>query len=397
MAGANRSLFALVTGLPREISPTVALADDGEVAEHYRAAGIQTVITEPPNTLAQYGNAMVRWSRGKRVWEAVHSLLPYTMRLRRLLRQLAIDVVHVNDMRGALMAGGAGRLAGCPIVGHLRGEVPLPGFPRRVFECVCDRIITVADSVQMCLSPRGRRKCCTVYNGIARGEVLRRADASPPIAWLQSLRDQGKIVVCCFASVVPFKGIHHLLDATVELNARGWGNRLAVVVVGDLIQEYAYYQHWLEERKTQFSADNLYFAGWHPNPFPFYQAADFTVLPSVSRERLHCGGRVLEVRGGEGFPRTHLEAMCFGLPIVGTTIAGVPEQIVTGHNGVLVPPSDPRALADAIEPLLRDEDLRRSMGERSRRRVAEKFSIEQYISGVTDVYNSLAPLKRKAA
>jgi glycosyltransferase involved in cell wall biosynthesis len=396
MAGANRSLFALVTRLPPAVSPLIVLSDEGEVADQYRQAGIETLIVRPPGPLSLYGNAMVGWSHTRRVWEAIHSLLPYTMQLRGILRRHAIDVVHVNDLRGALMAGPAARAAGCPVVGHLRGEVPLPGLPRRFFEWVCDRIITVADSLHTSLSPAARKKCTTVYNGIDCQSILRSACGSVPPC-LKGLSERHQCVVCCFASVVPFKGLHHLLHATAELNARGWQDRLAVVSVGDWVEEYAGYQAWLREQQRKLAVSNFHWAGWQPNPFSFYRSADFTVLPSVSRERLRCGDRTIEVRGGEGFPRTHLEAMCFGLPVVGTRIAGVPEQIVDGQTGFVVPPSDVPSLVQAMERLLTDEALRRQMGAWARQRVEQRFSMNQYVNGVWQVYQALvAPLRAAA-
>ncbi len=389
MAGANRSLFALISHLPRDVSPVVALIKDGEVADRYRRAGIDTRIVPPPKALRQYGQAMLRWSSARRAWEGARSLLPYTLAIRKLLKKCSVDLVHVNDVRGALLTAGAARLTGCPIVGHVRGEMPLPALPRRIFERACDRIITVSNSVQSSVSQKARRKCRTVYNGIDRDEIVSLAEQAPPDPILQALRDQGKVIVCCFASVVPFKGIHHLVEATARLNARGWGHRLSVVVVGDLVPEYADYQTWLRNLQRELAVHNMYFAGWQANPFPYYQAADFTVLPSVSYERLDCGTTALEVRGGEGLPRTHLEAMCFGLPVVGTGIAGVPEIVTDGQDGLIVPPSAPAALADAMERLLADEALRNELGARARQKSADAFSMEQYVAGVRAVYESL--------
>jgi glycosyltransferase involved in cell wall biosynthesis len=83
--------------------------------------------------------------------------------------------------------------------------------------------------------------------------------------------------------------------------------------------------------------------------------------------------------------------MSFALPIVGTDIAGVREQIEDGFNGFVVPPSDKTALATAIEKLLADQNLRQTMGQSGRERVLTRFSTSAYVSGVMDVYKSLLP------
>ncbi|HEX4640649.1 MAG TPA: glycosyltransferase family 4 protein, partial [Chthoniobacterales bacterium] len=71
------------------------------------------------------------------------------------------------------------------------------------------------------------------------------------------------------------------------------------------------------------------------------------------------------------------EAMAAGLPVISTPLAGVPEMVDDGVNGVLVPERDPAALAVAIERLLDDSERARQLGERGRQITREKFSIEE--------------------
>jgi glycosyltransferase involved in cell wall biosynthesis len=386
MAGANRSLFELVTNLPGSVTPLVLLAGEGMVAEAYRSVGIEVKVVPPGRSLNQFGKVMLKWSPIRQAWVAVSELLPYTFQLRKLIKELKPDIVHVNDGRGALLIGPAARLSGCPIVGHMRGEAPFGGVTKIFFDTVSDRIITVCSAIQSSLSPEARAKTVTVYNGTH--DVSHKGQVIP---WLSTLREQGKVLVCCFASIVPFKGHHHLIEAVAELNQRGWRDRAVFVCVGDFVPEYQEYQNWLIQRQQELNVDNLLFTGWQSDPFSFYRVADIAVLPSVSSERLHYNDKAIDVRGNEGFPRTHLEAMSFGLPIVGTAIAGVREQVEDGVNGFVVPPSDKLALADALEKLLADPTLRLQMGKAGRERVQSLFSTDAYVSGVMNVYKSLIP------
>jgi glycosyltransferase involved in cell wall biosynthesis len=77
----------------------------------------------------------------------------------------------------------------------------------------------------------------------------------------------------------------------------------------------------------------------------------------------------------EGLPISILEAMAAGLPVVASNVGGVPEVVVDGHTGLLVPPGDPQSLAEAIERLLEDPALSRRLGEAGQLRVAEHFSL----------------------
>jgi glycosyltransferase involved in cell wall biosynthesis len=77
----------------------------------------------------------------------------------------------------------------------------------------------------------------------------------------------------------------------------------------------------------------------------------------------------------EGIPIAIMEAMAAGLPVV-STLTGSIDELVTPGTGTLVPQRDPQALADALEPLLRSNELRRDVGARARDRVRERFSTE---------------------
>jgi glycosyltransferase involved in cell wall biosynthesis len=79
----------------------------------------------------------------------------------------------------------------------------------------------------------------------------------------------------------------------------------------------------------------------------------------------------------EGIPNVLKEAMACGLPVVGSTISGIPELVDDGRSGLLVPPGDSVALADALERLKRDPTLRRRMGEAGRAKIEEQFSLEK--------------------
>jgi glycosyltransferase involved in cell wall biosynthesis len=85
-----------------------------------------------------------------------------------------------------------------------------------------------------------------------------------------------------------------------------------------------------------------------PNLFELYRRADLFVLPS----RAECYGHVF------------CEAMASGVPVVGCDVGAVPELVVDGHNGMLVPPGSPGALAQALRTLIDDPDLRHRLGER---------------------------------
>ncbi|HEY8188551.1 MAG TPA: glycosyltransferase family 4 protein [Pyrinomonadaceae bacterium] len=91
----------------------------------------------------------------------------------------------------------------------------------------------------------------------------------------------------------------------------------------------------------------------------------------------------------ETFGISVIEAMAFGLPVVATNVGGLPEVVEDGVTGILVPPGNADALADAIVQLLRDPDLRARLGHAGRERVRSEFTIDRVVSQTLAVYESV--------
>jgi glycosyltransferase involved in cell wall biosynthesis len=102
-------------------------------------------------------------------------------------------------------------------------------------------------------------------------------------------------------------------------------------------------------------------------------ALDIFVLPSLS----------------EGLPMSLLEAMACGLPVVATQVGGMPEVIVHGHTGLLVPSQDVQQLTAALETLVQQPAMRMTLGQQGRQRVVEHFSQQRMVHDYQLLYESL--------
>ena len=103
--------------------------------------------------------------------------------------------------------------------------------------------------------------------------------------------------------------------------------------------------------------------GFQANPFPLIDACDVVALPTLR----------------DPFPIALLEAMALRKPVVSTAVGGVPEMIVDGETGFVVPPGDVDALAARLDALLQDRERRRVMGEAGRRRMETVFTLEGFV------------------
>jgi glycosyltransferase involved in cell wall biosynthesis len=197
----------------------------------------------------------------------------------------------------------------------------------------------------------------------------------------------GSVAIATFGAVVPEKGYHHLLRAAWLIKQRFPGPRPQFIALGEFMDDR--YRRHLDRLIQEYDLDNFHFLGWRDNPFPYYHMSDVVVLPSVVREQIPTEEGPLEAQSGEGLPRTVLEAMYLGKPVVASGIAGVPEMIVNSETGYVVPPGDPEKLAEAICHLLECPDKRRVMGEAGAMRARSLFNTEVMIQKTVAVYQEL--------
>jgi glycosyltransferase involved in cell wall biosynthesis len=165
----------------------------------------------------------------------------------------------------------------------------------------------------------------------------------------------------------PQKGFASLLAAVARVRERLPAIRLLLVGGGALRRDL------VARAEALGLAEVVIFAGSRGDVPEILAALDLFVLPSL----------------WEGLPNAVLEAMAAGLPVVATAAGGTPEVVVDGETGLLVPPGDVTALAEAIERLLRDPGLRRKMGEAGRKRVEGHFTIEQTVAQTVALYETL--------
>ena len=148
------------------------------------------------------------------------------------------------------------------------------------------------------------------------------------------------------------KGLNFLIEAMQEL--RKDGIELDLIGSG---QEWQSVAQLIEKRGLE---DCVTMLGYVPRDqlYHYYHQADIFVLPSLS----------------ESFGQVLLEAMSCGLPIVATTVGGIPETIRPERNGVLIPPADPRAIVDAVRHLAAQPALRDEIGRRNAAHVRNRYS-----------------------
>ena len=166
-----------------------------------------------------------------------------------------------------------------------------------------------------------------IYDGVAP------VAATPARAGLPT----GRVLVLCAAAFAEHKGHRYLIDAWRHIEAAGLPASLLLAGRGEL--EAAL-------RRDAADLKHVHFLGWREDLPRLWASVDLAVLSSVE----------------EGLGSTLIEAQFAGIPVVATTAGGIPEIIAHERTGVLVPPADPEALADALRQLITDAPRRQLLG-----------------------------------
>lgn len=174
-------------------------------------------------------------------------------------------------------------------------------------------------------------------------------------------------VVGAIGRLVWEKGFNYLLSAFKKIHGTIKNSRL--VIVGDGPME----KRLLNQANELGIKESVIFTGFIEDVRPLMTLFDVLAFPSIS----------------EGSPMTTLEAMAMEKPIVATSISGIKEQIIDGESGILIPPRDPAALAEAICNILNNDGQMNKLGLNARRRIDKYFSVEKMVAETRRVYQSL--------
>jgi glycosyltransferase involved in cell wall biosynthesis len=283
------------------------------------------------------------------------------------LREFRPDLVSTHTAK----AGWIGRLAavraGVPAIYTPHGW-PVSGR----FTAVSGAIFTVAERAAskwgravICVSESERQ--VAISKRLARPEqlfVIHNGVRDVPPEFRASPECE-PVRISSVARFEPPKDHATLLVALAALRTRAW----SLDLIGDGPAEAR--MHRLAERLGV--AGRVNFRGYQSDPEPVLAAAHIFVLASRS----------------EAFPRSVLEAMRAGLPVVASDVGGVREAVEHGNTGILVPPEDPQALAAAIDRLLIAPSVRARLGENGREVFEQRFRLEQTVEKTLDVYRAI--------
>jgi glycosyltransferase involved in cell wall biosynthesis len=306
-----------------------------------------------------------------------------TFRLVRLMRRLRPHILHTHTAKAGAVGRVAALLAGDarpPIIVHTFHGHVLRGYfdpvrtalfrnVERLMAIPTTRLVAVSPEVRddlVALGVAPREKFSVIRLGIDLDERVLSGEASHDLRRLFGVSPE-TFVVGWIGRMTAIKRLDDVLLAFHRLRARGVDATLCLV--GDGPQKAD-----VERRAHELGiARNVLFVGYQREVAEYYRFFDALLLPSAN----------------EGTPVVAIESLVAGRPVVATRVGGVPDVVEDGTSGFLVPVGGVEGMAEALERLARDPELRRRMGEAGRARVVSRYRVDRLVDDVDALYREL--------
>ena len=362
IGGAERILYYTATGLNynKYDIAVCSLKNKGEIARALEKQGIEVCCLHMGGRESFLGclSSII----------ALIRLFPYLVRIRP-------TIVHSFLFRANILARIAGYLTGIPIiissVRVMGGEKKYFHYVEMITSFMVDHYVTVSESVKRYIIDKSKisaEKISVIYNGVNIKSQDNSYEQNPKMPF--KIEDKDRILMTV-GRLHKQKGHCYLIQAVSKV--RKEFPNVKLLVTGEGEEE----NNLKKLVKTLDLMNEVIFAGLSSDIERILPMAELFILPSL----------------WEGLPNALLEAMAAGKPVVATKVGGIPEIVVHGETGVLIPPRDTDALAIAIIDLLQNRLKAKDMGEAARIRAGKRFSIYKMIEKTENLYQEL--LKEK--
>lgn len=349
IGGAQSILIDLIQGFQKDYSVHLATRTKGSLTESVNLANI-TIHFIP---------SLVRPISLLDDFRAVNEFVA-------LIRRIKPDIIHAHSSKAGLIARIAGRICRVPVVFTAHGWGFSSGNPsiRKWIALLSEKLAASLAKKIICVSENNRQLALnvgvgnqnllvTVRNGISNISVpIANPAKDPPrlimVARFHEPKDQSSLI----------KAIAQLSNSNIHLDLVGSGPSLEACKM--LAQSLGI-------------AEQVSFLGDRTDVSSLLAQSQIFILSTQY----------------EGLPISILEAMRAGIPVIATNVNGIPEEVVHGKTGLLVPRQDVPALTEALNTLIKSPKTRQEMGEAGRQKFLQEFTVERMIDDTRSIYEQL--------
>ncbi|HEX7511097.1 MAG TPA: glycosyltransferase family 4 protein [Chitinivibrionales bacterium] len=352
LGGAERSLLDILEYAAPRCRAVLVTAEHGLLTEKAALLGVECRVT--PCGLRPEGNERERLFRSVfRSWTGYLSFLAYCLSISRAVKTLRPDCIHANIPKSHVtlfMLSILGYRGACFF--HMRELFAQGSCAYRIYTWFFPyrrgRIIAISEAVKANLSPRLQSKTTVIYNGVFIADNAKVA-VDRPVRFLYLGR------------VVPWKGVHHLIEAFALIQKNFPFGNATLSLIGDTMYWSSDYREALRRQIGDGKLSESCFLLPHTDkPQAAFVAHDVFCNASFN----------------EPFGRSIAEAQAAGLPVIAFKGGGVAEIVEQGKTGMLVPYGDITGFADAMSRFIDNTSMVAEMGLLGRKRALELFNRE---------------------
>jgi len=371
LSGGELALARLLAALDRRrVEPIVMLAEEGPLQQLLERQSIETHVLPLPGKLRNVRKDSLGLAGWLGQLGALGRLWGYARGVSRFVRRRGVQLLYANSLKADFYGALAARLAGVPIVWHIRDRIdedylPRPAvwlvrlLARHLPVCVVANSLSTLDTLKL----GSGRRTAVIASGLTREHIER--------SWAPRRRG-GTPRIGIIGRIAPWKGQDVFLEAAAQVLRAGLAVRFCIVGA-PLFGEEAF------ERQLRAQAASLGLTGQVEFP-------GFSDVPAVLRSLdilVHAS------RSAEPFGQVIIEGMAAELAVVASDGGGAREIIDHGRTGLLVPRGDAAALAAALVGLLTQPERARALAAAGRRHVLEHFTVEKSARHSEALYEEL--------
>ncbi len=285
-----------------------------------------------------------------------------------ILKKERPDLVHVHSRKGADVWGGIGaKILNIPSIITRRVDNPEPFFWARLKYSFYKKVVVISSGIEKILKKEGvdPKKIVVIPSGIDIGEYQKECVKDWFIKEFKLSEDN--LAIGMIAQFIPRKGHEVLINAIPKIIKTHPEVRFLFFGKGPL-------EHRIKEMvQSKGISEFVRFCGFREDIDKIISCLYMLVHPAYM----------------EGLGVSLLQASAAGVPIVATDVGGIPEVVIDNFNGYLIPSGSVDGIVDKVLALIEDKELAKSMGEKGKRLVKERFSVDKMVSRYITLYNEI--------
>ena len=349
LGGAQANVYDLIANFSKDNEVHLATGDSGPLTENVIELGVTVhILPNLTRNIQLFGD----FNAVKKCISLIHQIKP--------------DIIHAHSSKAGVVARVAGWICKVPVVFTAHGWGFTPGTPnkRRVVALIAEKLLAPLTAKLICVSENDRQLALSLGVGSKNSLVtVRYGIGNIPVSLADPARNPARLIMV--ARFNEQKDQATLLKAISQLNDHS--------IHLDLVGSGPSWKSCKDLAKSLAIEDQVSFLGDRRDVPDLLAQFQIFILST----------------NYEGLPISILEAMRSGLPVVATSVNGIPEEVEHGKTGLLVPRHDVQALADALQTLIQSPEIRQQMGKAGRQKFEQEFTVDRMIAETKAIYEQV--------